>query len=247
MMENRWGSVEFEGADELDVVQAVIARHRTRVWMKVVSIGKWFEMTKNKGGQKNVKFHLTKPLKAILRIKKAMKTSSVLYLMLLYLMNFWSVQSQAQPSVWPNSFLERQVFSNSSGSFESNNFSISWTVGEPVTETLQSDQLFLSQGFEQADPVVKHTVAVKEVQPEALGLRVYPNPAAATLTVELKQTDVVLLQLQLFDSMGRLLNNQKISTGSNSVDVHALPTGLYLLRFIRPETQECSTLKFQKI
>ncbi len=175
-----------------------------------------------------------------------MKTSSLLYLMVLCLV-FWSIQGQAQTSAWTNAFLERQVMANSSGYFEGKNFYISWTVGEPVSETLVNDKLVLTQGFEQPDLFTRSTVGIKNVQPAAFGLMIYPNPATSTLTIQLEHPDVKLLNLQLFDSTGKLLHNWKIGTGSSTLEVHTLPPGLYLLRSLEPHTLESTTIKLQKI
>lgn len=54
------------------------------------------------------------------------------------------------------------------------NLSLSWTLGEPVVETIYGNKLILTQGFQQPDEL---TLGVSGVSLTELGLNVFPNPA----------------------------------------------------------------------
>lgn len=141
--------------------------------------------------------------------------------------------------------VERQVLAHAGGYFKGNGFSISWTAGEPVTETLKSGNLIiLTQGFQQPDALV---TAVEEVSPEFFGLKIYPNPAEMAVTIEVTGVETLPLQLALFDVNGRLLTQQVLSDQVTGINVSTLPSGLYFMRLISPATRKSATVKFQKI
>lgn len=151
-----------------------------------------------------------------------------------------TLAAQNRPSI------ERQVIANAGGYYQTATFSISWTLGEPVIETLFEGKIILTQGFQQPDTLVKIT-ATKEVSSEALGLTIYPNPTSTTVTIQVTKISTLPLQLQFFDSSGKLLNAQQLNDSNTPIDVSILPSGIYFLRFVKTETQESTTVKLQKI
>jgi hypothetical protein len=75
--------------------------------------------------------------------------------------------------------------------------------------------------------------ATGEAQAAVEQLRLYPNPAGESLNVELPKGGKG--QLALYDAQGRLLKTQSLDTvpESWSLDVSALPAGMYLLLYRR--------------
>lgn len=58
-------------------------------------------------------------------------------------------------------------------------------------------------------------------------VKVYPNPFQTILYVESKKPATVLI----FDQLGILHRNLKVTTGTNNLDLHDLPDGIYILKF----------------
>lgn len=73
-------------------------------------------------------------------------------------------------------------------------------------------------------------------QPDQLGnVSVYPNPSAGLFNLELKGVDAKQVSYIFTDLEGRVIMNQRISTGSNYrgiIDLRQAPQGVYLLRLV---------------
>ena len=71
----------------------------------------------------------------------------------------------------------------------------------------------------------------------AAHIRLYPNPAAATATLEFAAPATASAQLALLDVTGRTLRSQTLPAGATRAEVvlAGLPAGLYLVRLEQPE------------
>ena len=72
-------------------------------------------------------------------------------------------------------------------------------------------------------------------------LSVYPNPFVTSVTVILNSD----AKMDLCDMMGKLILTNNLISGSNTVDLSSLPTGVYLVKFTN-ENNENKTLKVVK-
>ncbi len=143
--------------------------------------------------------------------------------------------------------IERQVFANAGGYFPGNGYSITWTLGEPIVETLKGGNLIiLTQGFQQPD-ALPAVVAVEEVSVGSFGVKLYPNPADMCVTIEANKAELLPLQMTLFDLNGRSLAQQLLTNAMTEVNVSKFPSGVYFMRLISPATRKSTTVKFQKI
>ncbi len=70
------------------------------------------------------------------------------------------------------------------------------------------------------------TVAVNEHKPSMDGMLIYPVPSADAVTVEMPEAGTV----QVLDGLGRTLLELNLPSGQNTMDVAALPNGLYLVK-----------------
>lgn len=92
------------------------------------------------------------------------------------------------------------------------------------------------------------TVNSQEVSLQLQSLRVFPNPAAEVVRVQLGLREADDVQVQLFDVQGRLLLQQvhRLSQGTHvlPVELSQLPDGLYLLR--ASSGREVQSMQFLK-
>lgn len=72
------------------------------------------------------------------------------------------------------------------------------------------------------------TITSTDRAPEMPGFKLYPNPAKGTLWIEHHARRPMLISL--FDLSGKRLQQQTAAPGRESVDISALPAGLYILR-----------------
>lgn len=103
---------------------------------------------------------------------------------------------------------------------------VSWTIGEPVTETYSSATNNLTQGFHQT----KLTITSLEELPPEFALDVFPNPAGQDLNV--RWTGQPLdMDLNLIDLHGRTVRNLTLSqVNLGQIDVSGISQGTYFLQ-----------------
>jgi hypothetical protein len=139
--------------------------------------------------------------------------------------------------------LERQVTASAGDYRQAPSFgSLHWTLGETVTETLTSGSVRLSQGFHQLYIL---TVDVDEPEAESFSLKVFPNPATASVNIQTDHSRP--LHWQLTDVSGKLLQAQSLPAFSlQTIDLQSLPAGVYLL-CATDARQRMRTFKIVKI
>ena len=138
--------------------------------------------------------------------------------------------------------LDHHVIATDGAYAENNQFSISYTIGEVVTEFGEDtlNNVHLTQGFQQT------MLAIVSVEEHVLDIEidVYPNPAVDYLNVSIPtlQED---MQFALFDMQGKLIEQQKINSQAFTIGFSNMSTGNYLLVFSNKD-QRIKTLQVQK-
>ena len=118
----------------------------------------------------------------------------------------------------------------SAGGFEANaNFSVSYTIGEPVAGTLKAGDLIVVQGFQQG--------YITETPPSfindewANNVSIYPNPVNKQLYIALDEEPAGECQVRLFDMTGRMVGETSFNGDVRaSLEVEALPQGAYFVK-----------------
>jgi len=118
--------------------------------------------------------------------------------------------------------IDRQVIAAAGDHLEAASTSITWTLGELVTESFTSGNLFLSQGFQQGNMEV---TSIRGIQAD-FELKAYPNPVMDILIVETEKLD---LKYRLIDMDGKVLKIGTINSSSYELDFTGFPSGMYFL------------------
>lgn len=132
---------------------------------------------------------------------------------------FMTLTSQAQS-------ITRGSLTSAGGLFSAGGNTLTWTLAETVVGTFDGGTNgSLSNGQQQV--VISEQVSVKSLKEELLNIQIYPNPTTSFVTIELAET--MDLQLQLLNTEGKLLQQQKLSTNSTQIDFSQVPSGIYWL------------------
>lgn len=119
--------------------------------------------------------------------------------------------------------------------------SLSWTIGEPITETFSGSNSILTQGVQQS----KWVVNPSGVEDEELGrYKIYPNPVRDNLYVELL-TDQVF-NVSLYDINGRLLLTREGFNTTGKVSLSGMKESLLILRVYILNTKKTINFKIVK-
>ena len=138
--------------------------------------------------------------------------------------------------------LDHFVIGTDGGYAGNNQFSLSYTIGEIVTE-LGNDpvnNIDLTQGFQQAYISIVST----ENHIADIDISVFPNPAVNYLNVNISDLSKVK-SYAMYDMSGKLLLQQEIISNQFEVSFSNFSSGNYLLIF-KNDQQKLETLKVQK-
>jgi len=130
--------------------------------------------------------------------------------------------------------------------FSNNDFSISWTLGETVTETIGTDDVILTQGFQQ--PSYEIGSAVPQYNDNRFSIKAFPNPARNYLKIQVKGNENTDLNIEFFDAIGRKLINARMESGTAEMELNLTPyhPGMYFLKVSSPDGNPVRTYQISK-
>lgn len=133
-----------------------------------------------------------------------------------------------------------QVIASAGTSYQNGNTQLSWTLGEMAGATWSNGSTILTEGFHQPE------VMITSIGPISMddGIRVFPVPTAANLTVQLPE-HLINSNMQLMDTEGKLVREQRLSASNNNLALEGLSQGIYLLRLVHQDNN--STYRIQLI
>ncbi len=150
---------------------------------------------------------------------------------LLIVLILGSINSIAQQAIISSG----NVHQNTSGS-------ISWSLGETVTQTFSAGDYTLTQGFQQGDLSV---TAIYEKTGIGVNISAYPNPTSSELFVEFESAASGKYSYRLIDEKGNLLEKGKIINTKQRIAFENRHAGLYLLQ-IHEKSMHVKTFKIFK-
>jgi hypothetical protein len=136
----------------------------------------------------------------------------------------------------------QEIVSSAGQTNASGGYQVSWTLGEPLIETLTGTNNILTQGFHQTN---LNVTMIDELKFPGLTLKVYPNPTNYILHIQSEGRTDVKLQFALFDANGKILLNKKATENPAEVNMIQYATGNYLLKITT--TDEASVQQFKII
>ena len=135
--------------------------------------------------------------------------------------------------------ISSEVISNSGEQFKNAGVSLNWTLGESVTDVLQSGPYIHTQGFHQT-----YSTATN-VNPDMLNssVLVYPNPCQDFLQVKLKQVKQKV-SIELYDPSGRMIEQKEdLPSEGFRLNMSQYAEGKYVLRVITDQSTTFGIVK----
>ncbi len=135
----------------------------------------------------------------------------------------------------------QSILATSGDYFENDDISLSWTLGEPVTETLASTSFILTQGFQQSKLTL---VGIKDLNnQDDYEISLYPNPAQNFINI--KTSKFEHLNYSISDINGKLLKEVNAVSEQTELSVNELPASIYIIE-IRDNKKLVRTYKLIK-
>ncbi len=101
------------------------------------------------------------------------------------------------------------------------------TIGELITETIASNGITLTQGFQQTDIIVKPT-SISNIQIAVVN--VYPNPTENSIKINFQANSYESCIYELFDNNGQKLMQEKIKDNITDIPLTQFVAGIYILK-----------------
>lgn len=119
----------------------------------------------------------------------------------------------------------QHILASQSGFDQSDDLSISWTIGEPFTETISTSDTHLTQGFQQPNIEISNI----HQSNESFAFALYPNPTPGILKLKsLSGVDGYLVEI--IDMTGRILYRSMQEQIETELDLTGYASGQYFIR-----------------
>lgn len=132
------------------------------------------------------------------------------------------------------------VVSSGGSFFEGANSSLSWTLGETITETSEIPNVHLTQGFQQSSYTI---VNVYEKPESEIKVSIFPNPAVNYINVNISYSNETF-EVWLIDMNGNIVFNETSVQKSTKIDLKGFSASNYLLKI---KSSDGNVIKSYKI
>lgn len=149
----------------------------------------------------------------------------------LILVFYWCLTIQAQ-----------QVIATAGSTLTNSNGSMSFTIGEGLTQAFSKGDKVITQGFQQPNLVVSMVSVIKEIE---FSIEAYPNPTSDIINIRIGKENQDGLQYLIFDFNGKLLKKDKLETSLTEIPFKSLQNGLYIIK-ISDGARDLKTFKIIK-
>ena len=120
--------------------------------------------------------------------------------------------------------------------------SLSFSLGEPVIETLRGSDYILTQGFQQSKLVIN---TIKEDSVEGLIAEVFPNPAKDNVFITIRNAGIKNISGEVLNQEGKILLKKELTLDKTELPLQTLPCGVYILN-IKSDNQDFKVVKIIK-
>jgi len=137
----------------------------------------------------------------------------------------------------------QQVVASSGNSGSIPGYTVDWTLGEPVIETISGSGNILTQGMHQTKLLV---TAISEIEFPGVEVKVYPNPTGRFLKIEVLQTGNELFFYEISDITGRKVVLKELQGNTEEIDMGSFVSGIYFLDVLSQNHKNVKVFKIIK-
>jgi hypothetical protein len=141
-----------------------------------------------------------------------------------------------------------ELVSNAGEYYFNSNLSLSWSLGEPVTETFNTNGVILTQGFQQISDGTVLAPEQKSIKP--FDLQIKPNPVNDKVFIKViksQNNQAQLYQVEIFSILGEIIHKDFYNENIIEIDLSKLKPGAYMIKVTTPKSGQHSTKLIQKV
>jgi hypothetical protein len=126
--------------------------------------------------------------------------------------------------------ISQEIITSSGDHYSNEDITLSWTIGEGVTEAYEKNEIILNQGFQQNIEIIPFITESNTLQ--GIEFTLYPNPVSEIINIDLSAANDCALSVDIFDIKGKMLFAIKKSKKQQSVQIELseFPAGEYILK-----------------
>ena len=137
----------------------------------------------------------------------------------------------------------QQATTATGGNASGSGGTVAYSIGQIVYTTNMGTNGSVAQGVQQ--PYEISIVLGIDNHSIKLELTVYPNPTTNYLTLNVGKAELSTLNFQLYDISGKLIENRKIISNTETIGMENLPSATYFLK-VTNNNNEIKTFKIIK-
>lgn len=127
------------------------------------------------------------------------------------------------------SCISQEIITSSGDFIQGSAITLSWSLGECVTETFTNSESIITQGFQQSN----YSIATLLMSPSLdFGINVFPVPTSNYLKIKITGKNAPGIRLSLIDIYGNILIFQDIISDDMSINIESLSSGVYMLKVV---------------
>lgn len=122
----------------------------------------------------------------------------------------------------------QEVISSSGDYFVNSNGSISWTMGETITETFTDGTNILTQGFQQSRLSAS---SVFELEDMGITVKISPNPTQDIINLYIDNIEGI--NYQLYDFNGKIIKQAVVNSCNTRIFFSEFSSAAYFLKIMK--------------
>jgi hypothetical protein len=136
----------------------------------------------------------------------------------------------------------QELVSTSSGDCANTTYQLSWSIGEPISETFAQSNKIVTQGFQQSKLII---TSIKTVSGFNYSVGVFPNPTVDVINLKIDKGDFSKIKCVIYNLNGDLVINQSFNSTGLQVNLEKFPSATYIMRIFE-NNNEIQTFKIVK-
>lgn len=146
--------------------------------------------------------------------------------------------------LWASLVLAQESANSAGGNASGGGGSVAFSVGQVVYTTNTGNSGSIAQGVQHAYEFFTFGFSETEL---SISLKVFPNPVAEYLILEISDYTNEELLYQLFDMQGNELSKEQIVKQQTLINMNGLPTATYFMNVVNQENKKVQCFKIIKI
>lgn len=130
------------------------------------------------------------------------------------------------------------------GDIQNASGTVNYSIGQVVYEYHYGPTGQVAEGVQQPFEI-SEVLSVDSETLNEMNIGIYPNPTSGLIVIEIENTDIKEMNLELKDLNGKQLYSVQQLQSVNNLDISVLPSGLYFLE-ISKDQMATKTYKIQK-